>query len=302
LISQCECRRRFSAAGIQCISHSNEKWSTAIGIFTSKYRFPVMRSKVNFSARPYLLAETNWGVVRDADYELAVLPWGATEAHNYHLPYATDNIQVDHVAAEAAGEAWSRGARVVVLPCIPFGVNTGQLDIKLCMNLLPSTQLAILRDVSDVLTRAGLRKLVILNGHGGNHFKTMIRELSFHFPRLFVCGVNWYEAAPARDYFEDLGDHAGEMETSAMLNIAPQWVRPLREAGTGSAAQPRLTAMRQGWVSTQRPWSKVTEDTGVGDPAKANADKGERYLAACVANLADFLVDLAKIDVDELYQ
>ena len=55
--------------------------------------------------RPYLLAETNWKTVKDTDYQVAVLPWGATEAHNYHLPYATDNFESQYVAAEAARKA-----------------------------------------------------------------------------------------------------------------------------------------------------------------------------------------------------
>ncbi|MCZ6520547.1 MAG: creatininase family protein, partial [Bacteroidetes bacterium] len=87
--------------------------------------------------RPYILAETNWKAVKDTDYELAILPWGATEAHNYHLPYATDVIQCDHITAQAAGIAWNNGAKVIVLPTIAFGVNTGQLDVKLDMNLNP---------------------------------------------------------------------------------------------------------------------------------------------------------------------
>jgi creatinine amidohydrolase len=253
-------------------------------------------------ARPYILAETNWKTVRETEFRVAVLPWGATEAHNYHLPYATDNYQVDHVAAEAAGMAWEQGARVIVLPCIPFGINTGQMDIDLCMNMLPTTQLAILRDVADVLQRAGISKLVILNGHGGNTFKTMIRQLSFDFPGLFTCSVNWYQVVNWNEYFEDPGDHAGEMETSAMMYIAPQFVRPLEEAGPGEARQPVIRAMREGWVTTQRPWSQVTNDTGVGSPYLATAEKGARYLAACAAGLADFFVDLAKTEVKAMYR
>ncbi len=256
----------------------------------------------SYTARPYLLAETNWEAVRETAFRVAVLPWGATEAHNYHLPYATDNYQADYVAAGAAHRAWERGGKVIVLPCIPFGINTGQLDVKLCMNLLPSTQLAILRDTCDVLVRAGIQKLVILNGHGGNHFKTMIRELSFHFPDLFVCAVNWYQAADWHAFFDDPGDHAGEMETSAMLSIHPQLVRPLPEAGSGYARQPVLKAMREGWVTTQRPWTRVTDDTGVGNPAAATAAKGERYLEACMENLAGFLVELSEVEVEGMYE
>ena len=96
------------------------------------------------TARPYVLAESTWKTVDATPYDVAVLPWGATEAHNYHLPYATDNIQSEALAIEAARLAWDRGAKVVVLPCVPFGVNTGQLDIKLCLNMNPATQAALL--------------------------------------------------------------------------------------------------------------------------------------------------------------
>ena len=91
------------------------------------------------STRPYILAESTWKTVDATPYDVAILPWGATEAHNYHLPYATDNVQAEQVAIRAAERAWSRGSRVVVLPAVPFGVNTTQLDIKLCLNMNPST-------------------------------------------------------------------------------------------------------------------------------------------------------------------
>jgi len=110
--------------------------------------------------RPYILSETNWKSVKDTDYELAVLPWGATEAHNYHLPYSTDVTQCDHIAAEAARRAWDKGSKVIVLPTIPFGVNTGQLDVKLDINLNPSTQFVILKDVVDVLNRQSIKKII----------------------------------------------------------------------------------------------------------------------------------------------
>src|SRR2546426_2354904 len=120
--------------------------------------------------RPYILNELTWKSVRDARYEVAVLPWGATEAHNLHLPYSTDNIETERIAALAAGHAWELGARVVVLPVVPFGVNTLQLDIPLCLNLNPSTQALLLRDVATALAGQGVPKLVILNGHGGEGF------------------------------------------------------------------------------------------------------------------------------------
>src|SRR3989442_11868563 len=120
--------------------------------------------------RPYILNELTWKTVRDARYEVAVLPWGATEAHNLPLPCSTDNIETERIAALAARHACELGARVVVLPVVPFGVNTLQLDIPLCLNLNPSTQALLLRDVATALAGQGVPKLVILNGHGGERF------------------------------------------------------------------------------------------------------------------------------------
>ena len=137
--------------------------------------------------RPYILSETNWDSLKDAEFELAVLPWGATEAHNYHLPYSSDVIESDLISAESARIAWEKGARVVVLPTIPFGVNTGQSDIFLTINLNPSTQFAILKDVVEVLNRQKIFKLLIFNSHGGNDFKPIIRELGIMFPKMFIC-------------------------------------------------------------------------------------------------------------------
>jgi len=136
--------------------------------------------------RPYILAETNWEHLQNEKFELAVLPWGATEAHNYHLPYGTDNYQAEAMVGQAAKKAWELGKKVIVLPTIPFGVNTGQSDIYLDMNLNPSTQLAILKDLVTVLNRQGIYKLLLFNGHGGNNFKPLVRELGLLFPKMFI--------------------------------------------------------------------------------------------------------------------
>ena len=251
--------------------------------------------------RPYLLSETTWKSVRDGRFAVAVLPWGATEAHNLHLPYGTDSIEVAHVASESARLAWEQGVRAVVLPTVPFGVNTGQLDIPLCLNMNPSTQLALLRDLLDSVERAGIRRLVLLNGHGGNDFRAMIRELA---PKssVLLCTVNWYTLADPPRHFADPGDHAGELETSVMLAIAAELVLPVSEAGTGRARRFRVSGLRNGSAWTPRRWTQVTDDTGVGDPRPATADKGARYLATVVRELADFLVELAAADPDHLYE
>jgi len=252
-------------------------------------------------SRPYILNELTWKTVRDSRYEVAVLPWGATEAHNLHLPYSTDNIETEEVAARAAERAWKAGAKLVVLPIVPFGVNTGQLDIPLCINMNPSTQALVLRDVASSLAGQGIKKLVILNGHGGNDFRQMIRELQPQVS-LFLCVVNWYKILDLKSYFSDVGDHAGEMETSVMQYVAPERVLPLSEAGSGKAKAFKIAAFREGWAWAPRQWTQVTDDTGVGNPAASTAEKGQRYVQAVSGKLADFFVDLAKADTANLYQ
>ncbi len=252
------------------------------------------------TARPYVLEEVTWPSVTAARYDVAVLPWGATEAHNRHLPYGTDTIEARSIGIEAARLAWERGAKVVVLPAVPFGVQTGQLDIPLCLNLNPSTQLAVLHDLSQALDAQGVRKLVILNSHGGNEFRWMIRELQPDLT-LFLCTVNVYAVLDAKKYFTEPGEHAGEAETSMLQHLAPELVRPLKEAGPGAARPWRTAAFNEGWAWAPRRWTQLTADTGVGDPTAASAAKGAAYVAAVAEKIATFLVDLTHLDPENLH-
>jgi creatinine amidohydrolase len=180
-------------------------------------------------------------------------------------------------------------------------VNTGQLDIPLTINMNPSTQIAVLRDVVDAIEAQGLRKLVIFNGHGGNDFRQMIRELA---PRtsVFICAIEWWKIVDPTAFFEKSGDHAGELETSVMMYLAPDLVRPLDEAGAGTAKLPRLKGMREGWAWAPRAWTRVTADTGIGDPSRATAEKGARYVSAVVERVSEFLVELASADPEQMYE
>jgi creatinine amidohydrolase len=251
--------------------------------------------------RPWVLEESDLRAVRDRACRVAILPWGATEPHNLHLPYGTDSIQARAVAIEAARLAWEAGAGVVVLPTIPLGADAQQLDFPLTLNLNPSTQALVLEDVVASLERHGVAKLLVLNGHGGNAFRQIVRELQ---PRteVFLCAADWYRIVAAGDRFEDPGDQAGELETSVMMHVAPELVSPLSEAGPGHARVFRLDALREGWVWAPRHWASVTEDSGVGDPAPATAEKGREYLDAVCRRLAGFLMALDAADLDDLYR
>jgi creatinine amidohydrolase len=251
-------------------------------------------------AQPLVLARAHYRDLKKAKYDLALLPWGATEAHNYHLPYGTDILQAERIAEESARIAAARGARIIVLPPIPYGVNTLQLDIPLTINMNPSTQAAIVRDVVDSLEASGIPKLAILNSHGGNDFKFIIRELQ---PQraVFLCALNWWQSVKAGEYFDEPGDHAGELETALMMHLVPELVLPLSEAGSGAAKKTTIAGFREGWAWHPRPWTRVTTDSGVGNPAAASPEKGKRYYAAMTEKVGAFLAELAATDRDSLY-
>jgi creatinine amidohydrolase len=252
--------------------------------------------------RPYILAETNWKDIKDSNYDLAILPWGATEAHNFHLPYATDIIEADNIAAESAKIAWESGAKVIVLPTIPFGVNTGQADIKLDINLNPSTQSAIIADIIEVLQRAKIFKLLIFNSHGGNDFKSIIRELGLKYPQMFLSTCNWFQCVNKNDFFEHQGDHADEMETSLILYLAPHLVLPLEEAGHGEEKKHNIREFSEGWAWSERKWSQISADTGTGNPKSSTKEKGEKYFKAVTSKISSFLIALSKADINNLYE
>ena len=251
--------------------------------------------------RPYILAETNYKSTKDQRFDVAILPWGATEAHNYHLPYGSDTIEADSISAESARVAWEQGARVIVLPTIPYGVNTGQQDIFLDMNMYPSTQMVVLTDIIEVLDRQGVNKLAILNCHGGNDFRQIIRELGIQFPDMFLCQVNFYQILDKDKYFDEDGDHADEMETSMLLYLHPELVLPKNEAGDGNAKKFTIEALNQKWAWAERKWSEITEDTGIGNPKNATAEKGKLYFEDLTRKIGEFLVELASTDPDQMY-
>ncbi|WP_236977988.1 creatininase family protein [Membranihabitans maritimus] len=251
--------------------------------------------------RPFVLKETNWKSVKKEDYQIAILPWGATEAHNFHLPYGTDTYLAEEVAILSAEKAWGKGVKAVVLPPVPFGVNTGQIDIPLCLNMNPSTQLALLKDLLLVIKKSGIQKLVIFNAHGGNHFKQMIREVYLEFPDIFVCALNWWQVQPAEKFFKEPGDHAGELETSAIMYLFPELVLPLEQAGDGKSFPFNLKAIQEGWVSTQRVWSKATRDTGVGNPQFSTSENGRRFIEEVSGSVAEFFEELGGLSLEDLY-
>lgn len=248
------------------------------------------------------LARMTYDEVRSAaPFRVAVLPLGATEPHNLHLPYATDTLQVEELGRRICSRASEAGARVVLLPALPYGTETNLMRFPFAMNLNPTTVAQVIRDLVESLATHGIPHCLLLNGHGGNDLKWVLRELHGKTPvHVFVC--NWYKVAADiyPSLFEDTGDHAGALETSMMLEHHGDLVAS-GQADSGPVARPRFEALARGWVEITRPWHLLTTNSGAGDPREATAEKGQRVTELVVNRIATFLVELSKSPLDDRF-
>jgi len=85
-----------------------------------------------------------------------------------------------------------------------------------------------------------------------------------------------------------------------MIYLYPDWI-DLSSAGSGEAKKSRVSGINEGWAWAERRWSKVTTDTGVGDPSLSTSEKGERFLNDCSDKLAELYIQLCRLDQDNLY-
>ena len=171
---------------------------------------------------------------------------------------------------------------------------------------VPMTLNAVVTDLIASLEATGIRKLVLLNSHGGNDMKPLLRELYGKTPvHLFLC--NWYSMILDKydEIFENRDDHAGEMETSFALAFLPHLVERLPDgslaADDGAPAPLRFRALKEGWVSITRPWHLLTKEAGVGNPFAASAEKGHQFVDLVVERMSEFIVELSNAEIDDRF-
>jgi creatinine amidohydrolase len=258
------------------------------------------------TARPWILAEANYAYTKENAYQVAVLPLGATEPHNLHLPYGTDVFEGTVIGEHICAAAHRDGAKVTLLPTIPYGTETNMREFPLAMNLNPSTLYLVIKDLVASLEKSGVRKLLILNSHGGNDVKPMLRELyGTTGVQIFLC--NWYQIIGDQygPIFENRDDHAGEVETSLIQAYFPHLIATNPDgsltADQGSTSTSRFDAINEGWVSITRPWHLLTTNAGSGNPHAASADKGRQLMEVLVERLGSFLVELSSSEIDEQF-
>lgn len=253
--------------------------------------------------RPWTLAECQYSDIRNRDLRVAVIPLGATEPHNLHLPYGTDVFEATILGEKICEAAHNRGASVTLLPTIPFGVQTNMRKLPLAINVNPVTLDLFLTDVIASLRNSGIEKILLLNSHGGNDFKPLLRTLAGDDLTVFLC--DWFKLVSDvySSVFTHAEDHAGEMETSFALAYFPHLVAKNEDgslaADDGATRESRFEAVNEGWVQITRRWDLLTTNCGSGNPHQATAEKGKKIVKIIVERLAQFLVELSNSELDE---
>ncbi len=241
--------------------------------------------------------------VRSLDVQVLVLPIGSCEPHGYHLPYANDTLASGALASRAAARANEQGAKVPVLPVLPYGVNVNLANLPRAQSLRPATMMAFVNDVVDTAEQQGIRKVVIVNGHGGNSttLGATLRELFASHPKVFVALVEpWTAWADVQaKVFRNPGGHSGESETSLALALYPEKVQ-MKRAVAPRQGTSKLSAGSSGAIFV-KPWKYLSDTTGQGDPTQATSEKGQALVDAFVERTSKFLVELSGAEITESF-
>ena len=256
---------------------------------------------------PWKLLETNYATVKQQSYEVAVLPLGATEPHNLHLPYGTDVLEGDLLGEEICSAAYERGAKVVLLPTIPYGTETNLREFPLAMNSEP---------VDAQCRRDGPRRIA---GELRDPQDCPPQQPRWQRAEAALEGALRPDRGPAvplqlvedlrrrlrRDFRAARGPRRRGRDV-ALPGLSTRRLVARQEDGTLAAddattAEMRFEALRRGWVSITRPWHLLTTNAGAANPHAATAEKGRQVMEVIVERMATFLVELSAAEIDERF-
>ena len=245
----------------------------------------------------------------DPETWVAVMPVGAIEQHGPHLPVSVD-ADINEGIVAAALRQLPADAPVVVLPMLPIGKSDEHLAFRGTLTLKLDTLLGLWTDVGESVARAGFRKLVILNSHGGQPqaVEIVARDLRIRLG-MFVVSAQSYGLGKLGDLFSEhelrYGIHGGEVETSMMLHLRPETVRRARMVDYKSSEEDlardgysMLTAegtIGFGWMTQD-----LNLDGAAGDARHADAERGRQSIEIAGKGLADLLLEVSRYPLDRI--
>jgi len=222
----------------------------------------------------------------DSGVRTAIVPTGSIEQHGYHLPLATDGI-----AAETVAEALAIRLGAILAPLVPYGNSSNHMKYSGTVSLAHDTLRVLIRDICVSLTKHGIKRIVILNGHGNNTpaLEAAAREVKDETGAIITISSYYY--ALGEDYqkfvksaisFREFWAHGGVMETAVVISAAPKSVN-LSKASVGSSE--RVQLFEDSAVSYPTDAEELSPSGSYGNPRPANARMGEQI----VEHVADIL-------------
>lgn len=213
----------------------------------------------------------------------AIIPVGSLEQHGAHLPVSTDSLIAEYIARLLAEEI---GA--FVLPVISYGVSFEHKPM-FNVSLRNSTLSTMLCDTCISLAENKIREIIILNGHHGNTgaIQYIPQEIQSKIPTIDVnIHILHYWQMMKSDF-----DHAGEVETSLVLAIAPELVH-MERARPNSKSLSKSRAAYSSLTNAPGSFPKITGNGVWGDPMRATASKGDKLIREIIANMTKTIAEL----------
>lgn len=242
------------------------------------------------------LSELSWPAVAALSKDTPVVfPIAALEQHGHHLPVFTDSLLLGEIVRRVKEPL---ADRVLFAPLLWLGNSDHHLDFAGTLSAPPRTYLDMLNGLAENFVQHGFRRLVFINGHGGNDVpgRQVVFELrQRHRERndlLLVLATYWSLGAKPSDpslHQRQMG-HACEWETSMMLRLAPQLVGDYKAAQPVEPGTPFTPAAR-GWITRER-----TTPGHIGAPHLATAEKGEHLFATFASDVVAFLERVIRWD------
>jgi creatinine amidohydrolase/Fe(II)-dependent formamide hydrolase-like protein len=276
------------------------------------YPFETMEKKIKKNPKDknettsFVWGHLTWPEVKEylERVDVAILPVGALEQHGPHLPLDTDSFDAEYLANQVAGACSE--PKPLVLPLIPYGVSYHHDGFKGTVSINNDTLSKLVYEIGMSLAKNGIKKIVIINGHGGNSPSlNFAAQMINRDARIFIS-VDSGETSDVDIYqmVETPNDvHAGEFETSTALAIRPDLVKlSLAKKSVPEFSSRYLNFTSKRGISWYAYTERISENGTMGDPTKANAEKGKKMWQIMVAHLVTFIEDLKNLSLEEIYQ
>lgn len=238
----------------------------------------------------------------DTEHAIAVLPVAAIEQHGPHLPVSVDTTVINGIIARAI-ETLPDSLPVTFLPTQALGKSNEHTEYPGTLTLSADTLIRMWMEIGESVARTGIRKLLILNNHGGQTqaMEIVARDLRIKYKMLIVTANAWQIGIPEGliDQHELIhGIHAGETETSQMLHLMPAHVHMEKAKNFISNSQQilqqfPLISLRFGWQTQD-----LNEQGACGNAANATAEKGMDLIEFAARKLNDLLQEIDRFPID----